>query len=912
MGENDDTNKLTNGEQSDVDSPNPPAMEKLIPEFESFDDFVKAGFSGVGNGIKAANSLPKGENFQYYSCFQAFKNFRIKQTKKISELMQSIVERAGAAGSMTDRDTEEKIKLLIDTNDILLDRTSVLLDEEAGIKKNLDVELIVTSTKTNNCGSWNTSTVTQSPKAAGTKNAQAIRLLAAKNVQRPQLSFKDKIDNSSKPWEPRIKDKPNSLKPLGIYLIDGINGQVFCHPYEFELDRFSPAEKQLKKEKPIKYKSLEQTPLKIIETLEDLQIMIKDLEKYDEIAVDLEHHSYRSFLGITCLMQISTRDTDYLVDTLSLRSELHLLNEIFTKPSVLKVFHGADLDIQWLQRDLSLYVVNMFDTHQAAKHLNLPYLSLAYLLKTHCKVDPNKHFQLADWRIRPLPEELTKYAREDTHYLLYIKDILRNALIDAANGQTNILKAVYDRGVDICKKIYEKPICDETSCMNMYRKSQKMFNNKQLYALKELFAWRDETARQEDDSTGYVLPNHMLLNIAETLPREMQGILACCNPIPPLVRQNLLKLHKLILKAREQPLINPVLQQELRPRLNLNNQPADSDIWMWSPHDNITGVDVQANLPCLINDEEEESSSMDTSDDKKNFKNLEKSGKAKHQVTVFDSPVNSDDEDSAARKKLLKAKKLFASPFQRYKLVIPMIAAIEELERKRKEEEEKRTEETKTRLDEREAADNAERVERIHEHFMNVVSQNDKSKKKIDDNLQVPLTAIPGTKKRKRDIEDDDDDDNDDDKNNVRQSKLDFTNPAPAKASTVVVNSFKKRQRNDEDDDDNCQPKKKKMTKKQRKAFNKANNNSVSPIKPLNAYANSDLKRKAQKALNRKELEEKGMLPKQDFNYKEVDFSSFQGGSKTSSAKNAPFMQQQNKEKRKKGKGKKKKEKLGI
>ncbi|CAG5103539.1 Similar to Exosc10: Exosome component 10 (Mus musculus), partial [Cotesia congregata] len=793
MGENDNINKLTNGEQSDVDSPNPPAMEKLIPDFESFDDFLKAGFSGVGNGIKAANSLPKGENFQYYSCFQAFKNFRIKQTKKISELMQSIVERAGTAGSMTDRDTDEKFKLLIDTNDIFLDRTSVLLDEEAGIKKNLDVELIVTSTKTNNYGSWNTSTVNQSPKAAGTQNAQAIRLLAAKNVQRPQLSFKDKIDNSSKPWEPRIKDKPNSLKPLGIYLIDGINGQVFCHPYEFELDRFSPPEKQLKKEKPIKYKSLEQTPLIVIETLEDLQIMIKDLEKYDEIAVDLEHHSYRSFLGITCLMQISTRDTDYLVDTLSLRSELHLLNEIFTKPSVLKVFHGADLDIQWLQRDLSLYVVNMFDTHQAAKHLNLPYLSLAYLLKTHCKVDPNKHFQLADWRIRPLPEELMKYAREDTHYLLYIKDILQNALIDAANGQTNILKAVYDRGVDICKKIYEKPICDETSCMNMYRKSQKMFNNKQLYALKELFAWRDETARQEDDSTGYVLPNHMLLNIAETLPREIQGILACCNPIPPLVRQNLLKLHKLILKAREQPLINPVLQQELRPRLNLNNQPADSDIWMWSPHDNITGVDVQANLPCLINDEDQESSSMDTSDDKKNDKNLEKSRKVKHQVTVFDSSASSDDEDSAARKKLLKAKKLFVSPFQRYKLVIPMIAAIEELERKRKEEEEKRTEETKTRLAEREAADNAERVERIHEHFMNVVSQNDE----------------------------------------------------------------------------------------------------ISPVKPLNAYANSDLKRKAQKALNRKELEEKGMLPKQDFNYKEVDFSSFQGGSKTSSAKNAPFMQQQ-------------------
>lgn len=46
----------------------------------------------------------------------------------------------------------------------------------------------------------------------------------------------------------------------------------------------------------------------------------------------------------------------------------------------------------------------------------------------------------------------------------------------------------------------------------------------------------------------------MLLQISELLPREMQGILACCNPIPPLVRSNLLELHHIILRAREQPL----------------------------------------------------------------------------------------------------------------------------------------------------------------------------------------------------------------------------------------------------------------------------------------------------------------------------------------------------------------------
>ena len=47
----------------------------------------------------------------------------------------------------------------------------------------------------------------------------------------------------------------------------------------------------------------------------------------------------------------------------------------------------------------------------------------------------------------------------------------------------------------------------------------------------------------------------MLLQIAEILPRERQGIFACCNPIPPLVRQYLIEIHKIVMKAREIKLV---------------------------------------------------------------------------------------------------------------------------------------------------------------------------------------------------------------------------------------------------------------------------------------------------------------------------------------------------------------------
>ena len=67
---------------------------------------------------------------------------------------------------------------------------------------------------------------------------------------------------------------------------------------------------------------------------------------------------------------------------------------------ILQVFHGSDMDVEWLQRDLGLYVVNMFDTGQASRVLGLARHSLSYLLAHYCSVQADKQFQLADWRIR--------------------------------------------------------------------------------------------------------------------------------------------------------------------------------------------------------------------------------------------------------------------------------------------------------------------------------------------------------------------------------------------------------------------------------------------------------------------------------------------------------------------------------
>ncbi|NXH79163.1 EXOSX protein, partial [Hydrobates tethys] len=563
---------------------------------------------------KASNGLPQpGDEYDFYRSFPGFRAYCEMQGDRLLHCMSKVMQYHGCRSHIKDRsrvtELEDKFDMLVDSNDIILERVGILLDEAAGVNKNqqpvLPAGLQAPQTI---ISSWNRK-AGESHKRA---QSETFRLLHAKNISRPQLKFREKIDNSNTPFVPKLFIKPNALKPLPealtksgrerkerpedldvpAALADFIHQQrtqqteqdMFAHPYQYELEHFCPPDGVLKKPEPQMYRPIKETPCHFITTLDELVELNEKLMNCKEFALDLEHHSYRSFLGLTCLMQISTRTEDFIIDALELRSDMNILNETFTDPAIVKVLHGADSDVEWLQKDFGLYLVNMFDTHQAARLLNLGRHSLDHLLKLYCNVDADKQYQLADWRIRPLPEEMIQYARDDTHYLLYIYDKVREALWERGNEQPTQLQVVWQRSKDICLKKYIKPLFSDESYLELYRRQKKHLNTQQLAAFRLLFAWRDKMAREEDESTGYVLPNHMLLKIAEELPKEPQGIIACCNPVPPLVRQQINELHLLIQQAREMPILKSEIALAVKKRAPLSN-PEKLENTFFGPHD---------------------------------------------------------------------------------------------------------------------------------------------------------------------------------------------------------------------------------------------------------------------------------------------------------------------------------------
>ncbi|CAH2034888.1 unnamed protein product, partial [Iphiclides podalirius] len=597
---------------------NPEAPE-FYPHLTSV---TEGGYTTFNKSIKSSNKFPSGTALQLFKTITDF-NFVTCQ------LRESVV---------------------VQSNDIIITELPAIklklinINIDTICEENEPSENVIGGT---NVASWNnTPTITKLEMGSAT-------FIGAKNIPRPQFTFKDPVDNSESLWVPKISDKPNNIKPLALNILYNEEGEAvgYEHPYKIELELYHPPSSFIDPdpEPPSFPPPLEKTKLTYIDTEAQVDALVEHLNNVKELAVDVEHHSYRTYQGITCLIQISTIEGDFIIDALAVRQHIHKLNLSFTDPKKVKVFHGAEMDVLWLQRDFGVYIVGLFDTHQAAKALKISGLSLKSLLMRYCKVDADKRYQLADWRIRPLPDELIMYARMDTHYLLYIWRKMKEELLEASAGQPRLLLSVFEQSRQICGVTYNKEVVHENSHLRLYVRSKKSFNTRQMAALKLLYKWRDSQARVLDESTTYLMPNHMLLALAETLPREMQGVNACCSPMPPFVKQNMMIIHRMLLSCRELPLEPQLfhMPQSIRNMVTVSPHPLIS----YEVHDFAHYPEFSEDQPINLDQASEY---------------IENCNELNPDIEAF-KPTSDSETNSTVVSKLNVDAKLFIPPYDRYR-----------------------------------------------------------------------------------------------------------------------------------------------------------------------------------------------------------------------------------------------------
>jgi len=256
-------------------------------------------------------------------------------------------------------------------------------------------------------------------------------------------------------------------------------------------------------------------PVQLVEDDAGLEALLSRLRSSPLLAVDTEAASFHRYVDRVYLLQVSSRDATAVVDPLSL-SSLAPFGDLLADPSIEVVFHDADYDLRLLEREFGFRATHLFDTRVAAQLLNEPGIGLAALLEKYLGIALDKRFQRADWSARPLTEPMLRYAASDTHYLPELRDILRGRL--AEMGRLSWAEEEFA----LLEKVEWST--DEPDAPWLRMKGAKALRPRQLAILRELYLWRDATARRLDRAAFRIINNEPMLTMASDPPATLAAL----------------------------------------------------------------------------------------------------------------------------------------------------------------------------------------------------------------------------------------------------------------------------------------------------------------------------------------------------------------------------------------------------
>eukprot|EP00759_Apiculatamorpha_spiralis_P021614 PhF_6_TR26294/c4_g1_i1/m.37698/K12591/RRP6, EXOSC10; exosome complex exonuclease RRP6 len=512
-------------------------MAESVHDKESLLEYLHEMFQQLGNVKKSSEALPSDDDYDFCTAFPEFLPQIHNNSRRLLTLMHQLTQHSGGdviPDQYPIRSQAAFQSTVANAMKRMLESIDVLIDEATGEKMNAAEQNAV--------------------RLEGAQD-NAVFVVASSGVLRPVLD--PAPDNTNELFRPLLWNEDGS---------SWSRGAPSQHPYAEVIQEWIIPGAQMRPVNEKLYEPVQSTPLRMITTRAQLQQLVDDLKSVSEFAVDLEHHSLHSYLGVTCLVQISTRTTDYIIDALAVRRHMHLLREAFLSPTIVKVFHGANEDIKWLQMDFGIYVCNMFDTGIALQALHHPH-GLAHLLKHFCNVTPDKRYQLADWRLRPLTDAMVEYARGDTHYLLYCYDRLRNVLLDPVHSVSvlgNLLKYVWEQSRAVCLTTAEKEVVTKESCDIVLGRYVQDMSYQQVAVARAVYQWRDAIARVQDESTTIIMSNASVVRIAHALPLDAESVQRYCVPLSRVVQKNLDSLVSCIRSALENANPEDVPSRRLR------------------------------------------------------------------------------------------------------------------------------------------------------------------------------------------------------------------------------------------------------------------------------------------------------------------------------------------------------------
>ncbi|HZU36773.1 MAG TPA: HRDC domain-containing protein [Gemmataceae bacterium] len=300
-------------------------------------------------------------------------------------------------------------------------------------------------------------------------------------------------------------------------------------------------------------------PEQIIARPEELARCCEYLASCPRIGFDTEFVGEDTYHPHLCLVQVATEERLILIDPLT-AGPLDAFWRLIVDPARQVIVHAGREEVRLCSLWTGQVPGNLFDLQIAAGLIGLTYpLGHGGLINQVLGIQIAKGETLTEWRTRPLTAAQVRYAFDDVRFLLPLGTRLSNRL------------AALDRlqwaGEEFARlAVHAAP--DEAGLMGSSEKWRKLrglgsLDRRRLAMVRELYAWREETAARTNRPARTICRDDLLIEIARRNPQRARDL----QVVRGLPRRDLDAVMEVIERARKLPMAQcpPAAEREQDP-----------------------------------------------------------------------------------------------------------------------------------------------------------------------------------------------------------------------------------------------------------------------------------------------------------------------------------------------------------
>lgn len=234
------------------------------------------------------------------------------------------------------------------------------------------------------------------------------------------------------------------------------------------------------------------------------------------VGLDTEFVGESTYEPVLCLVQVSAGDRAFVIDPMAGFS-LTELWEALTEPGREVVALAARQEVLFCLRYAGRAPERVFDPQIAAGLVGYGYpLSYQNMAQRVLDVRVKGGESFTDWRKRPLTTEQLNYAAEDVRFLL----ALRHSLLARAKELDRELWVDLECAASVHRIVQGQ---DEERWRRVSGASR--LNRRDLAVLREVWHWREATAKERDVPPRRLLSDDMLVQVVRRKPSDPEGVL---------------------------------------------------------------------------------------------------------------------------------------------------------------------------------------------------------------------------------------------------------------------------------------------------------------------------------------------------------------------------------------------------